>query len=33
MRVIARMNVGGPAVQVSGLMRNLKRPRFDAASL
>lgn len=29
MRVIARMNVGGPAVQVSGLMRHLPREDFD----
>jgi glycosyltransferase involved in cell wall biosynthesis len=29
MRVIARMNVGGPAVQVSGLMRGLSSSRFD----
>lgn len=29
MRVIARMNVGGPAVQVSGLMRALPADRFD----
>ena len=29
MRVIARMNVGGPAVQVSGLMRHLPRDEFD----
>ena len=29
MRVIARMNVGGPAVQVSGLMRNLPSDEFD----
>jgi glycosyltransferase involved in cell wall biosynthesis len=29
MRVIARMNVGGPAVQISGLMRNLKSPMFE----
>ncbi|MDO8732888.1 MAG: glycosyltransferase [Actinomycetota bacterium] len=29
MRVIARMNVGGPAVQVAGLMRNLDHERFD----
>ena len=29
MRVIARMNVGGPAVQVSGLMRHLPSDRFD----
>jgi len=28
-RVIARMNVGGPAVQVSGLMRGLDPGRFD----
>ena len=29
MRVIARMNVGGPAVQVSGLMRHLSDDAFD----
>ena len=29
MRVIARMNVGGPAVQVSGLMRHLPEDEFD----
>ena len=29
MRVIARMNVGGPAVQVSGLMRTLPSEEFD----
>ena len=29
MRIIARMNVGGPAVQVSGLMRNLNSSEFD----
>ena len=29
MRVIARMNVGGPAVQVSGLMRHLPTDQFD----
>ena len=29
MRIIARMNVGGPAVQVSCLMRGLKSPEFD----
>jgi glycosyltransferase involved in cell wall biosynthesis len=29
MRVIARMNVGGPAVQVSGLMRGLNSSEFD----
>ena len=29
MRVIARMNVGGPAVQVSGLMRHLPADEFD----
>jgi glycosyltransferase involved in cell wall biosynthesis len=29
MRVIARMNVGGPAVQVSGLMRHLPEADFD----
>ena len=29
MRVIARMNVGGPAVQVSGLMRHLPEDEFE----
>jgi glycosyltransferase involved in cell wall biosynthesis len=29
MRIIARMNVGGPAVQVSGLMRGLNDREFD----
>jgi glycosyltransferase involved in cell wall biosynthesis len=29
MRIIARMNVGGPAVQVSGLMRGLNSDQFD----
>jgi glycosyltransferase involved in cell wall biosynthesis len=29
MRIIARMNVGGPAVQVSGLMRGLHGAEFD----
>ena len=29
MRIITRMNVGGPAVQVSGLMRGLNRAEFD----
>ena len=29
MRVIARMNVGGPAVQVSGLMRGFNAAAFD----
>ncbi len=29
MRIIARMNVGGPAVQVSGLMRNMNSHEFD----
>lgn len=29
MRIIARMNVGGPAVQVSGLMRGFKSQDFD----
>ncbi len=29
MRVIARMNVGGPAVQVSGLMRGLSSTKFN----
>ena len=29
MRIIARMNVGGPAVQVSGLMRTLPDDEFD----
>ncbi len=29
MRIIARMNVGGPAIQVSGLMRGLQATEFD----
>jgi glycosyltransferase involved in cell wall biosynthesis len=29
MRIIARMNVGGPAVQVSGLMRGINSADFD----
>ena len=29
MRLIARMNVGGPAVQVSGLMREINSSEFD----
>lgn len=29
MRIIARMNVGGPAVQVSGLMRGINLSEFD----
>ena len=29
MRIIARMNVGGPAVQVSGLMRGFDQNIFD----
>ena len=29
MRIIARMNVGGPAVQVSGLMRGFNSVVFD----
>ena len=29
MRIIARMNVGGPAVQVSGLMRGVNSSEFD----
>lgn len=29
MRIIARMNVGGPAVQVSGLMRDFNATEFD----
>ncbi len=29
MRIIARMNVGGPAVQVSGLMRGFSAKQFD----
>ena len=29
MRIIARMNVGGPAVQISGLMRGLDASAFD----
>ena len=29
MRIIARMNVGGPAVQVAGLMRGLNELEFN----
>ena len=29
MRIIARMNVGGPAVQASGLMRGFNTTEFD----
>jgi len=29
MRIIARMNLGGPAVQVSGLMRSLNKSQFE----
>jgi glycosyltransferase involved in cell wall biosynthesis len=29
MRIIARMNVGGPAVQISGLMRGINELEFD----
>ncbi len=29
LRIIARMNVGGPAVQVTGLMRNFNRDGFE----
>lgn len=29
MRIIARMNVGGPAVQISGLMRDMNSEEFD----
>lgn len=29
MRIIARMNVGGPAIQVSGLMRGIDSSEFD----
>ena len=29
MRIIARMNVGGPAVQISGLMRGVNPEKFD----
>ena len=29
MRVIARMNIGGPAVQISGLMRGINEREFD----
>ena len=29
MRIIARMNIGGPAVQVSGLMRGFNQDRFE----
>ena len=30
MRIIARMNVGGPAVLVADLMRNLDSSKFEA---
>jgi glycosyltransferase involved in cell wall biosynthesis len=29
MRIIARMNVGGPAVQIAGLMRGIDKAEFD----
>ena len=29
MRIIARMNIGGPAVQISGLMRGFNSDEFD----
>jgi glycosyltransferase involved in cell wall biosynthesis len=29
MRIIARMNIGGPAIQVSGLMRGFNKEEFD----
>jgi glycosyltransferase involved in cell wall biosynthesis len=29
MRIIARMNLGGPAIQVSGLMRGIDEDKFD----
>jgi glycosyltransferase involved in cell wall biosynthesis len=29
MRVIARMNIGGPAVQITGLMRGINKETFD----
>ena len=29
LRIIARMNVGGPAVQVSGLMRGFNKEIFE----
>ena len=29
MRISARMNVGGPAIQVTGLMRHLDASRFE----
>ena len=29
MRVIARMNIGGPAIQISGLCRHLDPTTFD----
>lgn len=29
MRLIARMNVGGPAIQITGLMKNLSLPEFE----
>lgn len=29
LRLIARMNVGGPAIQISGLMKNLPKDKFE----
>ena len=29
MRIIARMNVGGPAVQISGLLRGFNKVEFS----
>ena len=29
LRLIARMNVGGPAIQITGLMRNLPVETFE----
>ena len=29
LRLVARMNVGGPAIQISGIMKNLSQEEFD----
>ena len=29
LRIIARMNVGGPAIQIAGLMKNLDKSKFE----
>ncbi len=33
LRIIARMNIGGPAIQITGLMQNLPRPEFEQVLL